>query len=339
MAQRKRMYSIILPTYNERENLPLISVMLFDVLDKHMINFELIVVDDGSPDGTQDICKELISKLPGGDRIKLRPRPGKLGLGSAYKFAMEHLDAASTHIIILDADLSHHPKFIPTMVQCMEDGDLDIVTGTRYGSTTGPYSTKEMGVYGWSTFRKLTSRGANFIAQFFLRPGVSDLTGSFRLFRREALEAILATGAPNGYVFQMAIIVKARDLGLKIGEVPISFVDRLYGESKLGPTEIINYLKVRYVCVLLSICPRVYPRDDPTTGGKDALPCPSPRPSEPPRQNVRTPCLLSLLCIIHGIGGQFIQESMWLGLWSSRLDVYLAKTYLPPGHLMRNPIR
>eukprot|EP01013_Petalomonas_cantuscygni_P040709 TRINITY_DN72830_c0_g1_i1.p1 TRINITY_DN72830_c0_g1~~TRINITY_DN72830_c0_g1_i1.p1 ORF type:complete len:294 (-),score=55.60 TRINITY_DN72830_c0_g1_i1:286-1167(-) len=269
LGRADEFYSILLPTYNERENLPLIIYFLFSVLDREAIRFEIIVVDDGSPDGTQAVCEELISKLPHGDRIKLRPRPGKLGLGSAYKHAMAHLDSECTHVLILDADLSHHPKYIPTMIRRMRNESLDIVTGTRYGrpqpragddASSDPYWDPEMGVYGWNTYRKATSRGANFIATFFLQPRVSDLTGSFRLFRREALRAILSTGAPNGYVFQMAIIAKARDLGMQVGEVPVSFVDRLYGESKLGAAEIINYLKA--VWTLFTV-PRVSWADVP----------------------------------------------------------------------------
>ena len=140
----------------------------------------------------------------------------------------------------MDADLSHHPKFIPQMIDEMDSRDptrkVEIVSGTRY--------RKGGGVAGWDTFRKLTSCGANFLAHFLLATGgASDLTGSFRLYERSALEKILPTIKSKGYAFQMEILVRAHKSGMTIGEVPITFVDRIYGESKLGANEIIMYLK------------------------------------------------------------------------------------------------
>jgi dolichol-phosphate mannosyltransferase len=134
-----------------------------------------------------------------------------------------------------DAPCLLQPKFIPQFVAAMDANDLDVVTGTRYVSGGG--------VAGWDVKRKLISRGANFIAATLLRPGVSDLTGSFRLYRRPALEALVSAVRSRGYVFQMEIIARAKASGLRVGEVPITFVDRLYGDSKLGGTEIVAYLK------------------------------------------------------------------------------------------------
>ena len=110
-----------------------------------------------------------------------------------------------------------------------------ITTGTRYAPGGG--------VYGWDLRRKLISRGANFLATVVLRPGVSDLTGSYRLYKKQALADIIAVTKSKGYVFQMEMVVRARSLGLTIAEVPISFVDRIYGDSKLGGDEIVGYLK------------------------------------------------------------------------------------------------
>jgi dolichol-phosphate mannosyltransferase len=98
-------------------------------------------------------------------------------------------------------------------------------------------------VYGWDLKRKLISRGANYLVQILLRPGASDLTGSFRLYRKDVLEKLIAACVSKGYVFQMEMIVRARQFGNSIGEVPISFVDRVYGESKLGGGEIVQYLR------------------------------------------------------------------------------------------------
>lgn len=225
-------YSILLPTYNERENLPLITWLIFDECEKANLPFELIVIDDNSPDGTGAVAAEL-QRVYGADRLVLAPRSGKLGLGTAYVHGLQH--CRGRFVVIMDADLSHHPKFIPRFVEELARSKVDIVSGTRY--------LPGGGVHGWDLRRKLTSRVANFIAQVALRPRVSDLTGSFRMYRRDALAACVARTKSKGYVFQMEIIVRARELGYTISEVPITFVDRVYGSSKLGNAEIIAYLK------------------------------------------------------------------------------------------------
>ncbi|MCJ1234969.1 dolichol-P-mannose synthesis [Varicellaria rhodocarpa] len=136
----------------------------------------------------------------------------------------------------MDADFSHHPKFIPRMIKLQKKGGYDIVTGTRYAGNGG--------VYGWDLKRKIVSRGANLVADTVLRPGVSDLTGSFRLYKREALEKAIVMTQSKGYAFQMELIVRAKALGYTVAECPITFVDRVYGESKLGGDEIVAYAKV-----------------------------------------------------------------------------------------------
>lgn len=136
-------------------------------------------------------------------------------------------------VIIMDADFSHHPKFIPEMIAVQAKGNYDIVTGTRYAGNGG--------VYGWDLKRKFVSRGANLFADTVLRPGVSDLTGSFRLYRKAVLEKAIATTESKGYSFQMELMVRAKAMGATVAEVPISFVDRVYGESKLGGDEIAQY--------------------------------------------------------------------------------------------------
>lgn len=209
-------------------------------------------MDDGSPDGTQDVAKQL-QKIYGEDTLLLRPRPSKLGLGTAYVHGMKH--ASGDFIIIMDADLSHHvskfwlpaiwkysinffqfqPKFIPEMIKLQLAHDYDIVSGTRYQGSGG--------VYGWDFKRKLISRGANFLSQILLRPGASDLTGSFRIYKKRVLEKLIANCVSKGYVFQMEMIVRARQFNYTVGEVPITFVDRVYGQSKLGGTEIYQFAK------------------------------------------------------------------------------------------------
>ncbi|KAF7990487.1 hypothetical protein HCN44_000292 [Aphidius gifuensis] len=225
-------YSILLPTYNEVENLPIIVWLIVKYLEESDVPFEIIIIDDGSPDGTQDIAKKL-QKLYGDDKILLKPREKKLGLGTAYIHGIKH--ATGNFIIIMDADLSHHPQAIPEMIKEQKKCDFDIVSGTRYSGGGG--------VYGWDFKRKLISRGANFLTQILLRPGVSDLTGSFRLYKKDVLQKLIDACVSKGYVFQMEMIVRARQFNYTIGEVPISFVDRVYGESKLGGSEIIQFAK------------------------------------------------------------------------------------------------
>ncbi|XP_064094316.1 dolichol-phosphate mannosyltransferase subunit 1 [Macrobrachium nipponense] len=225
-------YSVLLPTYNEKENLPIIIWLLCKYFDESGFDYEIIVIDDGSPDGTLEVAKKL-QDIYGENRIVLRPRAKKLGLGTAYIHGIKH--ATGNFVIIMDADLSHHPKFIPQFIKKQQEGNFDVVSGTRY--------TGDGGVYGWDLKRKIISRGANYVTQVLLRPGASDLTGSFRLYRKEVLQKLVESCVSKGYVFQMEMIIRARQFNYTIGEVPISFVDRVYGESKLGGSEIVGFIK------------------------------------------------------------------------------------------------
>ncbi|RDA82815.1 hypothetical protein CP532_2112, partial [Ophiocordyceps camponoti-leonardi (nom. inval.)] len=227
----KDKFSVILPTYNERRNLPIVTWLLHRTFTENNLDWELIIVDDGSPDGTQEVAQQLTRVYA--PHVILKPRAGKLGLGTAYVHGLGF--AKGNFVIIMDADFSHHPKFIPRMVEVQRAGNYDIVTGTRYRSGGG--------VFGWDLRRKLVSRGANLFADTVLRPGVSDLTGSFRLYRRSVLERVIADTESKGYTFQMEMMVRAKALGCSVAEVPISFVDRVYGESKLGGDEIVEYAK------------------------------------------------------------------------------------------------
>ena len=207
--------------------------MLHRTFTKNVITFEVVVVDDNSPDNTLEVAQQL-QEVYGKEMVKIVSRKGKLGLGTAYVAGLK--ECTGERVILMDADLSHHPKFIPQMILKMNAHDYDIVSGTRY--------RKGGGVAGWDLRRKITSKGANFLAQFLLNPGnASDLTGSFRLYKREALEKILPQVKSKGYAFQMEILILARKANMTLGEVPITFVDRLYGESKLGANEILLYIK------------------------------------------------------------------------------------------------
>ncbi|XP_008248652.1 dolichol-phosphate mannosyltransferase subunit 1 isoform X2 [Oryctolagus cuniculus] len=239
-GRRQDKYSVLLPTYNERENLPLVVWLLVKSFSESGINYEIIIIDDGSPDGTRDVAEQL-ERIYGSDRILLRPREKKLGLGTAYIHGMKH--ATGNYIIIMDADLSHHPKFIPEFIRKQKEGNFDIVSGTRYKGNGG--------VYGWDLKRKMIStleniscleivfyeenldvlfgsRGANFITQILLRPGASDLTGSFRLYRKEVLQKLIEKCVSKGYVFQMEMIVRARQLNYTIAEKRILDLQMLW---------------------------------------------------------------------------------------------------------------
>eukprot|EP01041_Mallomonas_annulata_P000383 gene383-696_t len=233
MSRRQtELYSVILPTYNERENLPLIIWLLDHHFQKNNINYEVIIVEDNSPDGTLEVAQKL-QQIYGESKIILHPRSGKLGLGSAYIDGLKR--CKGSFIFLMDADMSHHPEHIPEFIRAQKDGNYDVVTGTRYA--------KGGGIAGWDLKRIMMSRVANLIADLLLRPGVSDLTGSFRLYKREVLEDLMLSVIGRTYVFQMEVIVRARQKGYSIAEVPIVFVDRIYGESKLGASEIVSYLK------------------------------------------------------------------------------------------------
>ncbi|TKA61105.1 Dolichol-phosphate mannosyltransferase subunit 1 [Cryomyces minteri] len=228
----KNKYSVLLPTYNERRNLPIIVWLLHKTFTENNLDWEIIIIDDASPDGTQDVAKQLI-KAYGPSHILLKPRAGKLGLGTAYVHGLQF--ATGNFVIIMDADFSHHPKFLAPMIRTQAAGNWDIVTGTRYAG--------DGGVYGWDLKRKLVSRGANLFADTLLRPGVSDLTGSFRLYKKGVLEKVIRETESKGYTFQMEMMVRAKAMGFRVAECPISFVDRVYGESKLGGDEIVEYAK------------------------------------------------------------------------------------------------
>ncbi|GAB66687.1 dolichyl-phosphate b-D-mannosyltransferase [Plasmodium cynomolgi strain B] len=224
-------YSIILPTYNEKDNLPYVIYMIIKELKKKNIDFEIIVVDDNSEDKTGDVCKKLQSIFEE-EKIVLLERKKKLGLGSAYMDALKIV--SGNFVIIMDADLSHHPKYIYDFITKQKETNCDIVTGTRYN--------KQGGISGWSFKRVIISRVANFLSQFLLFTNLTDLTGSFRLYRTDVLREVIQLVQGRGYVFQMEVIVRAKKLGKKIEEVGYVFVDRMFGQSKLSSNEIFQYL-------------------------------------------------------------------------------------------------
>ncbi|CAD8098146.1 unnamed protein product [Paramecium sonneborni] len=224
-------YSVILPTYNERENLPIITYLIFEMAKKNNLDFEIVIIEDNSPDGTLQVAQEL--KKVYGDKLIIHFREKKLGLGSAYMDGIKLCHG--NFVVIMDADLSHHPKYLKDFIEKQKETNCDIVTGSRY--------INKGGVMNWGFDRKLTSRGANFLASTMLGVKCSDLTGSFRLYKREVLEKVIKDVVSRGYAFQMEIIIRARKYGFTVEEVPIVFVERIFGESKLGASEFQIYLK------------------------------------------------------------------------------------------------
>ncbi|VDK21916.1 unnamed protein product [Taenia asiatica] len=230
-------YSILLPTYNEKENLPLTVCLIDKYMSSNSYNYEIIIIDDNSPDGTQLAAEKLqkflnLGKKKRGWVITCLRSSNICAIGSAYVHGLKY--ATGDFVFIMDADLSHNPKFLPAFIELQKCMDYDIVTGTRYGCGGG--------VCGWNLKRKIISRGANFLAHLLLLPKASDLTGSFRLYKRDVLSELIKCSVSRGYVFQMEMMARASVMGYKIGEVGISFVDRLYGTSKLSGSEIKQYL-------------------------------------------------------------------------------------------------
>src|SRR3972149_1012990 len=213
---------VVIPTYNEAENLPRLAERLWSLPGPP---FNLLVVDDGSPDGTGQVAEELAAALPG--RISVLHRPAKLGLGTAYLAGFaEALRRDPLAIIQMDADFSHAPEELPGFVAALRDADA--VFGSRY--TPGGKLDER-----WGVGRVALSRFGNFYARAILRLPIRDVTGGFRAWRPETLRALpLDRIRSNGYVFQVEMAYVAHRLGYSIVERPITFIDRRYGQSKMS---------------------------------------------------------------------------------------------------------
>jgi dolichol-phosphate mannosyltransferase len=210
---------IIIPTYNERDN---IDVMLQRILALPY-GFEVLVVDDGSPDGTGDVVEQWSHRDP---RVHLLRRPGKMGLGSAYRdgfrFALDH---GAELIFEMDADFSHDPDALGGFLDAVRDAD--VVLGSRY--------LNGVSVVNWPLSRLFLSYFANVYTRWITGLPVRDATGGFKCFRRRALEAVqLDRVRSDGYAFQIEMTFKCWRKGMRIREIPILFVDRRVGVSKMS---------------------------------------------------------------------------------------------------------
>jgi len=211
---------VLTPTYEERDNLPRFVEALFRVLPEA----DLLVIDDASPDGTGELADELAAQ---DGRIAVLHRHAKLGLGSAYVAGFRHALGRGYDVVFeMDTDLSHDARHLPSFLEALEHG-ADVVVGSR--------NMAGGGVVGWGLGRHLLSKGGSLYARIILGVGVRDLTTGYKAYTRQALEAIdIETLTSTGYAFQIETTYRAICRGLRVAEVPIVFVDRRVGQSKLS---------------------------------------------------------------------------------------------------------
>jgi dolichol-phosphate mannosyltransferase len=209
--------TVCLPTYNERENLE----PMLRALGAHGVR--VLVIDDNSPDGTGELADRLASEL---DYVEVLHRPTKDGLGPAYIAGFRAaLRNGAERILEMDCDFSHDPADVPRLVAATDDADVAL--GSRYVAGGS--------VRNWGFLRRAISAGGSFYARVLLSSGIRDLTGGFKCYRREVLEAIdLAAIRSRGYAFQIETTYRAQRAGFRVVEVPITFADREVGGSKMS---------------------------------------------------------------------------------------------------------
>jgi dolichol-phosphate mannosyltransferase len=222
---------VVLPTYNEADNLPGIAAAILDALPAAT----LLVVDDSSPDGTGDLADRLAAENP---RVRVRHRAGKEGLGRAYLDGFRvALEGGASSVIQMDADWSHEPGALPALLGPIVDDRADLVIGSRY--------VKGGRVLDWGIGRRIVSRGGSLFARTMLSLKANDLTGGFKAWRASTLAAIPFDGVhAGGYVFQIEMTQRASRGGARITEVPITFRDRRLGQSKMSRRIVIEALIV-----------------------------------------------------------------------------------------------
>jgi len=216
--------TIVLPTYNEAENIQRLLPLLLELPD----NVRVCVVDDRSPDGTGQIADDWAAREP---RVTVVHRAGKLGLGTAYIAGFRHALARNADAVLtMDADFSHHPRYIPAMLE--KAGQADLVIGSRY--TPG-------GKVNYPFHRRALSRTANLVARTALGLHAQDCTAGFRLYRDYTLTSVpLDRIFSNGYSFLVEMLTLMEARGYRAVEVPIVFDDRRYGQSKISSREIVK---------------------------------------------------------------------------------------------------
>lgn len=222
---------VVLPTYNERDNLPTIAAAILAALPAAT----LLVVDDNSPDGTGQLADELAAADP---RVRVRHRTAKQGLGRAYLDGFGVALASGARAVIqMDADWSHDPAVLPSLVAPIDGDVADLVIGSRY--------TAGGGVEDWGLSRRIVSRGGSLFARIVLGLGPNDLTGGFKAWRGTTLASIPFDDVhAGGYVFQIEMTFRASRRGARILEVPITFRDRRVGQSKMSRRIVVEALVI-----------------------------------------------------------------------------------------------
>jgi len=240
---------LIIPTYNEKENIANILQVVFSLEQ----NFHVLIIDDGSPDGTADIVKSLSSKYQG--QLFLEERIGKLGLGTAYIYGFNWALAKSyKYIFEMDADFSHNPQDLDKLYKACSTGGADVSIGSRY--------VKNGRIENWPRGRVMLSKGASLYTRIITLMPVKDPTAGFVCYSRKVLEAInLDNITFVGYAFQIEMKFAAWKLGFTIKEVPITFVDREYGLSKMNKgivkEGILGVLKLKWMSLFKNYRKRV----------------------------------------------------------------------------------
>lgn len=217
------MFTVILPTYNERENIERFVNRLQKVFTAGNLSGRIIVVDDNSPDGTGRIADALAERHR---NLSVIHRPSKQGLGPAYVAGFRQALATDTRYIFeMDCDFSHNPAYVPVFLDAIRDADL--VLGSRY--------VPGGRVENWGLGRKLISRGGGLYARWILGVPIHDLTGGLKCFRRQVLESMdLDSVTSQGYGFQIELTYRALKQGFRVREIPITFADRQRGQSKMS---------------------------------------------------------------------------------------------------------
>ena len=213
---------IVVPTYNEKDNLPILVESLFKL---NIENLNILIVDDNSPDGTGKIADEIIEKNPG--VVSVIHRKGKLGLGTAYITGFKYcLDQGADQIVQMDADFSHNPEKVTELIDRLKEYDMAL--GSRY--VRGGSLDED-----WAFWRKGLSSFGNLYTRLILRMPIKDVTGGFRAWKKETLEGIpLERVKSQGYAFQIEMAYVTHLKGYSISEVPIYFADRSRGDSKMS---------------------------------------------------------------------------------------------------------
>jgi len=224
--------AIVIPTYNEAETIPSLINELFEKIKQFVEKLDILIIDDSSPDGTADIVRELGTKY---EKITVIQRPKKMGLGAAYKEGFRHvLEKLDSELVLqMDADHSHQPSEIPNMLEKIKNFDFLVASRHVEGSD----------VIGWGIGRKATHSVAGAIARICAKIEIRDSTSGFRMFKKKTLEKVdFDKIRSDGFAFQIEVLHQLKQLGMKGLEVPTVFVNRTEGSSKMGSSEMMQFI-------------------------------------------------------------------------------------------------